>query len=96
MSFATRLSDALAEVNPGFLTAVNADLTTFHDSLDAELITYGASSRVRAAIEDKILALAIELADTMHGRGGPTGGTPLTLETGYQVLLETGDPILLE
>lgn len=96
MSFATRLATALAEENPGFYTAVAADLEAFQSSLDAELVTFGAGARTRSWLDDQILALAIDLADKMHGRGGPAGGTPLTLETGYRLLLETGDNLLLE
>jgi hypothetical protein len=95
MSFATRLTRALAEENPGFLTAVSADLTTFHDSIDAELVTYGASDRVRAWFEDQLLDFAINLADEMHAVL-PVSGEPLLLETGYDLLLETGDILSLE
>jgi hypothetical protein len=95
MSFATRLDNALAEENPGFLTAVGADLTTFQTAIDAELVTYGASDRVRNWFEDAVLDFAVNLADEMHGML-TLSGQPLLLETGYDLLIETGDLFSLE
>jgi len=95
MSFATRLADALAEENPGFYTAVNADLTTFAAAIDAELVTFGAGQRTRNWFEDQVLELAKGLADEMHVVLS-VSGQPLLLETGYDLLLETGDLLSLE
>jgi hypothetical protein len=95
MSFATRLAEALAEENPGFYTAVNADLTTFASAVDAELVTYGAGKRTRAWFEDQVLEFAKGLADEMH-RVMPLSGQPFLLETGFDLLLETGEILSLE
>ncbi len=89
MSFATRLATALAEENPAFYTEVSEDFTNFQTSLDAELVTYGASSRVRNWLEDRILQLAVEVADQMAGITPQiTGG--LLSETGLLLLSESG------
>lgn len=96
MSFATRLAAALAEENPAFYTAVNADLTTFAAAIDAELVTYTASVAVRHWFEDQILEFAKGMADQMHSAGGTVVQIPLELETSYRLLLETSDNLLLE
>lgn len=89
MSFATRLATALAAENPAFYTEVSEDLTNFQASLDAELVTYGASNRVRNWLEDRILQLAVELADQMISDTPQISGALLT-ENGLLLLAESG------
>lgn len=96
MSFATRLAAALAEENPGFYTAVNADLTTFASAIDAELVTFAAGTRVRHWFEDQILEFAKGLADEMHVSRPTVFGSPLLAEDGFDILDESGGLISAE